>query len=103
GTYTATLTVGGDGLTSQSVTVTHTVAPTGIESPQATATKVWAHGGTLYIAASTSGTAYVYNVSGQLVKTLHATSLHGETVSIPLPRGVYVVVVEGKTYKVIIQ
>ncbi|MDR2469438.1 MAG: fibronectin type III domain-containing protein [Tannerella sp.] len=80
------------------ITVTSGVGNAGVSA----STTVWANGGTLYIAASTSGEAYIYNVSGQLVKTLHATSLHGETATTQLPRGVYIVVVGGKTYKVII-
>jgi hypothetical protein len=88
-------------MTSQSVAITYTVAPTGIESPQASTTKVWAYGSTLYITATTSGEAYIYNLSGQLVKML--PHFAGETATTQLPRGVHIVIAEGKTQKVIVQ
>ena len=70
---------------------------TGSEQPSA-APRVWSHGRRLYIAApSTSGRAYIYNVSGRLVKIV--SHIAGETVVTQLPvAGVHVVVVEGRSY-----
>ena len=87
----------------EEVVVTVTAVPdddTGSEQP-AVAPRVWSHGRRLYIAApSTSGRAYIYNVSGRLVKIVsHAA---GETVVTQLPEaGIYVVVVEGRSYLII--
>ncbi|MDR3267728.1 MAG: T9SS type A sorting domain-containing protein [Tannerella sp.] len=48
--------------------------------------------------ATHDGTARIYNLTGQLIKALpHAA---GETVQTTLPRGVYIVVVNGKAYKI---
>ena len=65
------------------------------------ATRVWSSGRKVYIATpSTSGQAYVYNIYGQLVNIVsHAA---GETVVTQLQEaGIYVVVVEGRSYKII--
>jgi hypothetical protein len=99
-TVTLTITISGDGMT-ETLVMTYTVVPTGIAS-QPSPTKVWTQGSTLYISTSTFGEAYIYNVAGQQVKMLHARSPHGETVTTQLPRGIYIVVVGGKTYKVIV-
>ncbi|MDR2764776.1 MAG: hypothetical protein LBB90_07055, partial [Tannerella sp.] len=62
--------------------------------------RVWAGDRTLYIAAATAGEARVYAVTGQLLKTL--PHLAGETVTAQLPLGMYIVVAEGKAYKIMI-
>jgi quinol monooxygenase YgiN len=77
------------------VTVTNDVANEGIP-----VTRIWSYGGHLHIAAATDGRAHIYNVSGVLVKILTITP--GETSSVVLPRGIYVVAVGGKTYKVVV-
>ena len=64
-------------------------------------TDVWAHGGRLYIAASQSGTAHIYNVTGTRTKAVHCTA--GQTESVSLPAGAYIVQAGGKTYKVFVQ
>jgi hypothetical protein len=62
------------------------------------ATRVWSYGNRLYITApATSGRAYIYNTSGMLVKIVTHTA--GETAVTLLPEaGIYVVVVEGRSY-----
>jgi hypothetical protein len=62
------------------------------------AARVWASGGQLYITATSAGTAQVYTVAGQLTKTVALTA--GETAVTTLPTGVYIVVAEGRTWKV---
>jgi hypothetical protein len=61
------------------------------------ATRVWSYGNRLYIAApATSGQAYIYNISGLLVKIVTHTA--GETTVTQLPAGIYVAVVERRSY-----
>jgi hypothetical protein len=62
---------------------------------------VWSYGGVLYIASTGNGVASVYNFAGRLVKTVPFAA--GRTVSADLPAGLYVVVVNGKTCKVLIK
>jgi hypothetical protein len=65
------------------------------------AARAWSYGQHLYIAAgATIGNAYIYNITGVLVKILPYAA--GETVGTVLPAGVYVVVTEGRRSKVII-
>jgi hypothetical protein len=66
--------------------------------PVSAGSNVWSSGGQLYIAATANGAAQVYAVSGQLLKTVALTA--GQTTAMPLPRGVYIVVAGGKTWKV---
>jgi hypothetical protein len=68
--------------------------------PVSAGSNVWSSGDRLYIDAATAGAAQVYAVSGQLIKTVALTA--GQTVALPLPRGVYIVVAGGKTWKVIL-
>ncbi|MDR3269389.1 MAG: InlB B-repeat-containing protein [Tannerella sp.] len=63
--------------------------------------KVRSYGHTLYISATGDGTARIYGLTGQLIKALPHTA--SETAQTTLPRGVYIVVVNGRTYKVIIE
>ncbi|MDR2469197.1 MAG: T9SS type A sorting domain-containing protein [Tannerella sp.] len=65
-------------------------AVTPVANASVRATAVCSDGGTLYIAASQSGEAYIYDISGQRVKTL--PYLAGETTATQLPRGIYIVV-----------
>jgi hypothetical protein len=84
-------------MVNQNITITITSGtPDGIETVEGA--KVWSYGGALYITAPTSGTAQVYSLTGQLVKTL--TYAAGETVTQPLARGVYIVKTAKKTFKV---
>jgi hypothetical protein len=68
--------------------------------PISAGSNVWSSGGQLYIAATTNGAAQVCAVSGQLIKTVALTA--GQTTATPLPRGQYIVVAGGKTWKVIL-
>jgi hypothetical protein len=66
------------------------------------AIRVWSYGRQLYLSAgATAGQAYVYNVSGVLVKTIPFAS--GETHSVVLPAGIYVVRAEGKVFKILVK
>jgi hypothetical protein len=64
------------------------------------ATKVWASGGQLYIATVQAGEAQIYNLVGRQVKTLSLAA--GETLAETLPTGVYIVSLNGRSYKVLI-
>jgi hypothetical protein len=61
---------------------------------------VWAYGNRLYITSAVGGEARIYNVTGVLVKILPCIA--GETTTTPLARGIYFVVMEGKTWKIVI-
>jgi hypothetical protein len=76
--------------------------PTANDSPAAAdVPQVWGYGGRLYIRSATPGRAAVYNLSGQQVKSLPFAA--GETLSHPLPAGIYVVRLDdGKSYKVVL-
>jgi hypothetical protein len=63
--------------------------------------RVWSHAGTLHITATTAGEARIYSVSGTLAKAVAVAA--GETQRIPLPAGVYIVVLDGKPYKVFVE
>jgi hypothetical protein len=86
----------------QAVTVTITAAGASTSAAESVSlAQVWSHGHRLYIAASTSGEAYIYNVSGIRVKTVAVVA--GATVSETLPAGVYIVALEGRRYKVAVK
>jgi hypothetical protein len=66
------------------------------------AARVWSYGGRLYIVGGpVDGRAYIYQVSGVLMKIIPFTA--GETVTATLPDGIYVVVVDGKQHKVLVK
>jgi hypothetical protein len=99
GTYAAILAVGGEGLTSVPVEITHTVMPTGAESiPQVKGLKAWTQNGTLHVSGLTAGKPWsVYSLSGALIYRSVAGS---DEANISLPvRGVYVVTSGGKSIK----
>ncbi|MDR1523772.1 MAG: hypothetical protein LBS79_00755, partial [Tannerella sp.] len=62
--------------------------------------RVWGYGNRLYVAGAAAGQAYIYNVTGSLVSILPYAS--GETINAVLPAGIYVVVTEGRRYKILI-
>jgi hypothetical protein len=64
--------------------------------------RAWSYGRQLYIVAgATNGQAYIYSISGVLVKIIPFAA--GETVHTTLPTGIYIVTVDGKRYKVMIR
>ncbi|MDR2120685.1 MAG: T9SS type A sorting domain-containing protein [Tannerella sp.] len=64
--------------------------------------KVWSGGGgQLFVTSHKAGAAKVYNVIGEQVKTTVLAA--GETTSVSLPKGVYVITLNGKTYKVVVR
>jgi hypothetical protein len=67
---------------------------------QAVPAQVWSYGRQLYIASSVSGRAYIYNVSGRVVKIVPTVA--GETVAQALSPGIYFVSTGGKSFKVVI-
>jgi hypothetical protein len=61
--------------------------------------RVWSSGNNLYIEAAGSGQVQIYALTGALVKTLAVSA--GENVErITLPKGIYIVRLEGKSYKI---
>lgn len=70
---------------------------TGIDSIDGNA--VWSHANLLYIRSEETGEAAVYTLPGALVSNLRVNA--GETVTLPLNNGVYVVILNGKTYKIV--
>ncbi|MDR0844478.1 MAG: T9SS type A sorting domain-containing protein, partial [Tannerella sp.] len=86
-------------MVNENITITVTSGtPDGIKTVDGA--KVWSYGGELNLYSPTSGTAQVYSLTGQLVKKLTYTA--GETVTQPLARGIYIVRIDGKTWKMII-
>ena len=67
---------------------------------EAAAIRVWAHEGVLYIESDRRARAEVYTRSGALYKRIDVAE--GQTRE-PLAEGVYVVVIDGKTHKVIVK
>ncbi|MDR2384210.1 MAG: T9SS type A sorting domain-containing protein, partial [Tannerella sp.] len=61
--------------------------------------RVWSSGKSLHIAASNAGQVQIYALTGVLVKTLSIPA--GESIAITtLPAGIYIVRLEGKSYKI---
>jgi hypothetical protein len=101
GTYTATLTVSGEGLPSVSAKISHTVTPTGLETPpSASQLKAWMQGATLHITGLTAGRTWnVYALTGALV---HRSVSTGSEADLTLPaRGVYIIQSGNKAIKVV--
>jgi hypothetical protein len=96
GTYTVLI-----ACVQQNITVTVTAVSPVATNEHIAGARVWSYGNRLYVAATQPGQAYIYNVSGVLVKILPFAA--GETVSATLPAGVYVVAAEGRRYKVAVK
>ena len=62
---------------------------------------VWAEGGQVFINSSIAGSANIFNATGALVKTVAFGA--GETAGAALPAGIYVAVINGKTYKFVVK
>ena len=58
--------------------------------------KVWGSSGTLYVKAANSGVLYIYNVAGQLCKTV---SISGDY-SLLMSKGLYIVRFNNKAYRI---
>lgn len=59
---------------------------------------VWGASGTLYVKSAAAATLSIYNVTGQLCKQ---TTVNGNA-SFPLAKGLYIVQLNGKAYKVVL-
>ena len=67
-------------------------------NPAIAADAVWSAGGTLYANAANPGVLTVYSITGQLIKTINISG----NFTLPLDRGIYVVQLNGKAYKVVL-
>jgi anti-sigma28 factor (negative regulator of flagellin synthesis)/quinol monooxygenase YgiN len=90
GTYTATLTVSGEGITPVSVEITYTVTITGIDEVQAKALKAYIQNGRLHVSGLDVGKIWgIYSVSGALI---YQSLAHEDKAEVSLSvRGVYIV------------
>ncbi|MDR1097215.1 MAG: T9SS type A sorting domain-containing protein [Tannerella sp.] len=72
----------------------------GDENGNATVEKdaVWAAGGALYVKTGTPGTLSIYNITGQLYKQ---EAISGNY-TLSMPKGIYILQLNGKAYKVIL-
>lgn len=70
------------------------------ESGNATVEKdaIWAAGGTLYVKTGTPGILSIYTITGQLYKQ-EAIS---DSYTLSMPKGIYIVQLNGKAYKVVL-
>lgn len=64
------------------------------------ATKVFGSNGQLSIYSEKEEDAFIYSISGTIGQAVHFNA--NETLNIPLAKGYYLVVINGKTYKVVI-
>ncbi len=62
-----------------------------------TADKVWASAGTLYVETANSAVLSIYSVTGQLVQQVQVNG----TGQLALPKGLYIVQLNGKAYKIV--
>jgi hypothetical protein len=77
------------------------VSISGVEASESIeASKVWAYGNQVYIYTGSATTAPIYTLNGSLLKKLSVGA--GETV-VSLPKGYYVIILNGKTYKVVVK
>jgi hypothetical protein len=73
---------------------------TGNKSPEVDATKVWSFGNTLYISTFNPAQVRIFAMSGMLLKSQNIAA--GAT-EIPLPQGIFVVVIGERRWKVVIK
>jgi poly(3-hydroxybutyrate) depolymerase len=76
----------------------HVTGSDGIKAVESA--KVWSYGSELHLYSLQAGEAWIYSLKGQLVKKLIYKA--GETVSTSLAKGVYIVRIDEKTWKVMI-
>lgn len=74
--------------------------PVANETIKSTQSKVWTQEGYLHIISATTGQLYIYRVEGKLQKIYPVTT--GETITIPLPEGFYIIRIGNEQFKVII-
>jgi hypothetical protein len=102
GTYTARLTVSGEGLTTVDIEISYAVeTATDTESPSGIPPlTVWTHGARLHVSGLTAGKPWsVYGVSGALI--YHSVAV-GSEADIALPgRGMYIVISGGTAVKAV--
>ena len=101
GIYTATLTVSAEGIAPVQITIEYHVTLTGIDDvPQTKALKAWTRNGKLYVSGLTAGKLWsVYSLSGTPV---HQDKATGEETNVSLTaQGMYIVVSEGRSVKVL--
>lgn len=60
---------------------------------------IWVYNNQLYITTTSAEKAKIYNATGKLIKTIPIAT--GETISLPLPKGFYIVNIQDKSYKVL--
>ena len=70
----------------------------GVSNNTFTEDKVWGSGGTLYVNTAKAGTLSIYSVTGQLCKTVTVSGSYTAT----MPKGLYIVQLNGKAYKVVL-
>ncbi|MDR2468937.1 MAG: hypothetical protein LBD27_00430, partial [Tannerella sp.] len=68
----------------------------GVGNADVSASRVWSHGGKLYVRADKAATICIYTPAGQLYRQQAVDE--GETV-IALPQGFYIIVMNGKRWK----
>lgn len=74
--------------------------PVANETIKTVQSKVWTKEGYLHIISATTGQLYIYTVEGRLQKIHPVTT--GETITIPLPEGFYIIRIGNEQLKVII-
>ncbi|WP_293715106.1 T9SS type A sorting domain-containing protein [uncultured Parabacteroides sp.] len=74
--------------------------PVANETIKTDQSKVWTEGGCLHIISATTGQLYIYTVEGKLQKKQPVIT--GETITIPLPEGFYIIRIGNEQFKVII-
>ncbi len=95
--YTATFTFNGETYTDTQEEILDKLPSTAIDDVQANQVKVWGYNRVVYI-ENAEGTVQVFDATGHLLKSAEIYDAHSE---ITMERsGVYVVVVEGKAYKI---
>ncbi|MDR2764414.1 MAG: T9SS type A sorting domain-containing protein, partial [Tannerella sp.] len=74
---------------------------TGVNDIPTSGTDIWSHGGSVYIRAEKENQARIYTIAGHLVRQVEVPA---GTVTVPLPQGVYIVVLEdGLRHKVVVR
>ena len=74
--------------------------PVANETVKTNLSKVWATEGHLHIEAATDGRAYIFTADGRPQKIQPVTA--GETITLPLPEGVYIVLIGDERFKVLL-